>query len=235
MQNAAPPIELHEYDTPGIWPWVIGAVALILLSVSVRSNLHDIPRSLSRQAHMIAESLGASDIDLKVDGRDLALSGTLNAGIARDPLVQRLSNIDGMRIVVDDMKEFDPAEKARLELSGFKQALAGIDFAQVAFERGSASLTANSRSALLQLAQVLKAYPQYRVRVSGHTDNTGRAEVNLRISRQRSSSVADFLVDNNINPNQIIAQGYGATRPIADNSTEAGRAANRRIEINYVN
>lgn len=235
MLNVAPPIELNEYDTPGIWPWVIGAVALILLSVSVRSNLHDIPRSLSRQAHVVAESLGATAIDLKMDGRDLALSGTLNLGVSREPIVDGLSSIDGVRVVVDDMKEFDPAEQARLQLLSFKQALASIDFTQVAFERGSASLTTNSRSALLQLAQILKAYPQYRIRVSGHTDNTGRAEVNLRISRQRSSSVADYLIDNNINPNQIIAQGYGATRPIADNSTETGRAANRRIEINYVN
>ena len=235
MQNAVAPIELQEYDSPGIWPWVIGAVALILLTVSVRSNLNDIPRSLSRQAHIVAESSGASAIDLSMDGRDLTLSGTLNPGVAREPLVATLAGIDGIRVVVDDMKEFDPAEQARLELAGFKQALASIDFSRVSFERGSASLTSDSRSALLQLAQILKAQPQYRVRVSGHTDNTGRAEVNLRISRQRASSVADFLVDNSVNPNQIIAQGYGATRPIADNSTEAGRAANRRIEINYVN
>lgn len=235
MQNVALPIELHEHDTPGIWPWVLGAIALILLCVSVRSDLKNIPRTLSRQAHIVAESAGASAIDLKMDGRDLSLSGTLNPGIAREPLVERLSTIDGVRVIVDDMEEFDPAEQARLELLGFKQALAGINFSQVAFERGSASLTANSRSALLQLAQILKAYPQYRIRVSGHTDNTGRSEVNLRISRQRASSVADFLLDSGVNANQIIAQGYGATRPIADNSTDAGRAANRRIEINYVN
>jgi len=235
MQNVALPIELHEHDTPSIWPWVIGAIALILLCVSVRSDLKTIPRSLSRQAHTTAESLGATAIDLKMDGRDLSLSGTLNPGVAREPLVTQLDKIEGIRVVVDNMKEFDPAEQARLELAGFKQSLSGIDFTQVAFERGSASLTATSRSALLQLAQVLKAYPQYRVRVSGHTDNTGRAEVNLRISRQRASSVADFLLDSGVNQNQIIAQGYGATRPIADNSTEAGRAANRRIEITYVN
>ena len=235
MQNAAPSIELTEYDQPGIWPWVIGAIALILLTVSVRSDLKNIPGSLSRQAHAIAESAGASAIDLNMDGRDLTLSGTLNPGVARDPVVEQLRSIEGIRIIVDDMEEFDPAEQARLELASFKQSLDSIDFSKVAFERGSASLTSDSRSALLQLVQVLNAYPQFRIRVSGHTDNTGRAEVNLRISRQRSSSVADFLIDNNINPNQIIAQGYGATRPIADNSTEAGRAANRRIEINYVN
>jgi len=235
MQNAASPLEFHESDTPSIWPWVIGAIALILLTVSVRSDLKHIPRSLSRIAHVAAENAGASNIDISIDGRDLALSGTLNPGINREALVSNIGSIEGVRVVVDDMIEFDPKEQARLELLGFKEGLDSINYSEVAFERGSASLTAESRTALMQLAQVLLTYPQFRIRVSGHTDNTGRAEVNLRISRQRASAVADFLTDNNVSENQVIAQGYGATRPIADNSTEDGRAANRRIEISYVN
>ena len=58
--------------------------------------------------------------------------------------------------------------------------------------------------------------------------------MNLRISRERAQAVADFLTQNGVESDQLIAQGYGATRPIADNATEAGRTANRRIEINYV-
>jgi len=235
MQNAALPIELHEQDTPSIWPWVVGAIALILLCVAIRSDLKQIPRSLSRQANVATQSVGASNIDISVDGRDLAMTGTLNAGVDRDALVEQIRAIDGVRIVVDDMKEFDPQQQANFDRLGFKKGLESIDFSRVAFERGSTSLTPDSQAALMQLVQVLRTYPQFRIRVSGHTDNTGRAEVNLRISRQRASSVADFLVDNNVNANQIIAQGYGATRPIADNSTEAGRTANRRIEISYVN
>ena len=234
MQNAAYPIELNDAETPSIWPWVIGSIAFILLTVSVRSDLDHITRSISFQAHETAQTLGASNIQIDVDGRDIAMSGTLEAGVDRDALVQNVSALDGVRVVVDDMEEFDPSELARIELLGFKEGLESIDFSQVAFERGSASLTSDSRDALLQLVQVLRTYPQFRIRVAGHTDNTGRAEVNLRISRQRASSVADFLVDHNINANQIIAQGYGATRPIADNSTDAGRAANRRIEISHV-
>ncbi len=234
MQNAAHPIELNEFDTPSIWPWIIGSIALILLTVSVRSDLNHITRSISFQAHEIAQSLGASNIEIEVDGRDIAMSGTLEAGVDRDALVQSVGALNGVRVVVDDMEEFDPSELARIELLGFKEGLESIDFSQVAFERGSASLTSDSRDALLQLVQVLRTYPQFRIRVAGHTDNTGRAEVNLRISRQRASSVADFLVDHNIKASQIIAQGYGATRPIADNSTEAGRTANRRIEISHV-
>lgn len=235
MQNALNPIELQEEETPSIWPWIIGTIALILLIVSLLSNLKQIPRSLSLQAHTVAQSAGASDIDITVDGRDLAMSGTLSSAIDRDGLVESIRNIDGVRIVVDEMEEFDPQEQAQLDRLGFKDNLATIDFSRVAFERGSASLTPNSRAALQQLVQLLRTNPQFRIRVSGHTDNTGRAEVNLRISRQRAGSVADYLIDNGVNADQIVAQGYGATRPIADNSTEAGRSANRRIEVNYVN
>ena len=235
MQNAALPTESYEQATLSIWPWVIGAIALILLFISVRSDLQKIPRSLSRQANIATQSAGASDVDIVVDGRDLEMTGTLATDINRDTLVSEIQNIDGVRIVVDDMEEFDPLEQEKIDRQGFIEGLEGIDFSEVAFERGSASLTVSSQAVLLRLVQVLRAYPQYRIRVSGHTDNTGRAEVNLRISRERATSVASFLVDNNINTNRIIAQGYGATRPIEDNSTEAGRTANRRIEVSYVN
>lgn len=235
MQNAAFPIEPYEQSSSSIWPWVVGAIALILLCVSVGSDLQQIPRSLSRQANIATHSAGAADVDIVVDGRDLAMTGTLHTGFDRDSLVETIRNIDGVRIVIDDMEEFDPQQQEKIARLGFTQSLESIDFSAIAFERGSASLTADSQAALLQLVQVLRTYPQFRIRVSGHTDNTGRAEVNMRISRQRASSVAEFLVQNSIDANRIIAQGYGATRPAADNSTEAGRTANRRIEVSYVN
>lgn len=235
MQNAALPIEPYERDTLSIWPWVIGAIALILLFISVRSDLQKIPRSLSRQANIVTQAAGATEVDIDVNGRDLVMAGTVGTGFDRDSLVHEIGNIDGVRVVVDDMKEFDPQQQENIDRLGFKEGLDSIDFSAVAFERGSASLTVNSQAALFQLVQVLRTYPQFRIRVSGHTDNTGRAEVNLRISRERAGSVANFLVDNDIKADRIIAQGYGATRPIADNSTEAGRTANRRIEVSYVN
>jgi len=235
MQNTAHPLELHEDDSPSIWPWIIGAIALILLSVSVRSDLKQIPLTLERQAGSVASLANAGNINIDVDGRDLDLSGTLSPGVDRDALVQRIASINGVRVVRDDLTEFDPEEQARLQQLDFKQAISNIDFSQVSFERGSASLTSSSKSPLLELVQVMNANPTFRIRIAGHTDNTGRAEVNLRISRERAASVANFLIDNGVSARQIIAQGYGATRPIADNSTDAGRAANRRIEINYVN
>jgi len=234
MQTAASSINFNEPETNGIVPWIIGALALILLVYTVNGTLKKIPTNLKTEAQSILNESNASDVNLAIDGRDLQLSGTLAAGIDRDNLVKRIARISGMRVVVDDMVEFDPKEQAKLESLAFNRAIQNLDFSQVAFEQGSTSLTNDSRVALLQLVQVLRANPSSRIRISGHTDNTGRPEVNLRISRERAQAVATFLTQNSVNSDQLIAQGYGATRPIADNATEAGRTANRRIEISYV-
>lgn len=234
MQNAAPSIDFNEPETNGIIPWIIGAIALVLMIYTVNNTVQRIPTELANQAQIILSESNAGDVKVNIDGRDLNLSGTLAAGVNRDSLVERISSVSGMRVVVDDMVEFDPKVQAKLESLAFNRALQNLDFSRVAFEPGSTSLTDDSRVALRQLVQVLRTSPGSRIRISGHTDNTGRPEVNLRISRERAQAVADFLIQNNVDSDQLIAQGYGATRPIADNATEAGRTANRRIEINYV-
>jgi outer membrane protein OmpA-like peptidoglycan-associated protein len=234
MQNAAPSIDFNEPDSNGIIPLIVGFIALVLLVYTVKNTLHRIPAELSSQAQSILSESNAGDVKVAINGRDLNLSGTLAAGVNRDELVERISRVSGMRVVVDDMVEFDPKAQAKLESLAFNRALQNLDFSRVAFEQGSTSLTDDSRVALLQLVQVLRTSPSSRIRISGHTDNTGRPEVNLRISRERAQAVADFLTQNGVESDQLIAQGYGATRPIADNATEAGRTANRRIEINYV-
>ncbi len=234
MRNTVLPIDLKEDDNQGIWPWVIAAVTLTLLAVSLRSEVSQIPRSILSQAHTVVNRADVGKINVDVDGRDLTVNGTINPGAPRDAFVESLARINGVRVVNDDMREFDPRAQAKLQQQKFQSLLTSLDLSKVAFEQGSASLTQDGEQALRQLVQVLRAYPQFRVRISGHTDNTGRAEVNLRISRQRARAVADFLATQRVNPTQLISQGYGATRPIADNSTESGRAANRRIEISYV-
>ena len=70
-----------------------------------------------------------------------------------------------------------------------------------------------------------------RIRVYGHTDIVGGAEVNQRVSTERAKKVAAFLVDKGIDASRIEAEGLSFNHPVADNSTEAGRAKNRRVEI----
>jgi len=69
------------------------------------------------------------------------------------------------------------------------------------------------------------------MRIEGHTDAVGNAVQNERLSELRAESVRDFLVSHGVDPEQLEAVGFGEQRPVADNSTPAGRARNRRVEI----
>jgi outer membrane protein OmpA-like peptidoglycan-associated protein len=88
---------------------------------------------------------------------------------------------------------------------------------------------------LKQVASVLKANPRVeRVRVEGHTDDRGDDAFNMDLSRRRSNNVRAFLLAEGIAPERLEAEGYGETRPMDTNATEAGRENNRRVEFNIV-
>jgi len=99
----------------------------------------------------------------------------------------------------------------------------------VGFEVDSARLTPSSRDVLDKIAEDLKKYPRLRIELQGHTDSTGSDEYNLKLSQRRAEAVRDYLIEQGVSPSQLVARGYGEMQPIADNSTAAGRAANRRV------
>jgi OmpA-OmpF porin, OOP family len=85
------------------------------------------------------------------------------------------------------------------------------------------------------VVRILRRQEDIRLmRVEGHTDSVGNANANLRLSQARSESVRDYLVRNGIAPERVQAIGYGEERPVADNSTDEGRALNRRVEFNVL-
>lgn len=106
--------------------------------------------------------------------------------------------------------------------------------AGITFDFNSYAIRPEFRSTLDEVARTLAAYPQTYVDVLGHTDSTGTHEYNQRLSEQRARSVADYLTARGVTPARIATRGYGETMPIASNDTEAGRAANRRVEIKVV-
>ena len=87
---------------------------------------------------------------------------------------------------------------------------------------------------LNDVAQTLAAYPSTIVDIYGHTDPSGGDRINIPLSQNRAGSVASYLTQQGVNPARIATQGFGSSRPIADNGTEAGRAQNRRVEIRIV-
>lgn len=108
-----------------------------------------------------------------------------------------------------------------------------LDASRIEFDLGSDRIT-SSKAALLDLTARAAADCPGRLRVEGHTDNTGSSEFNEQLSRRRAEAVRAALIQRGVAPNRILAAGYGQARPIGDNATEEGRAQNRRIEIRIV-
>lgn len=106
---------------------------------------------------------------------------------------------------------------------------------RIEFEVGTSNLRASSDVVLFEIVAVLAAHPELEsVLVSGHTDETGSAELNQRLSDGRAASVVDWLARHGIAKERLVARGFGAKKPIADNETEEGRTKNRRVEFHVL-
>ncbi|MFQ5709528.1 MAG: discoidin domain-containing protein [bacterium] len=103
---------------------------------------------------------------------------------------------------------------------------------EIHFGFNSAEILPESVGTLSEIAKTLQDAPKMKLAIEGHTDNVGSADFNLELSRKRAKAVKQWLVDTGgINEARLTTVGYGMTRPIADNNTEAGRAQNRRVEL----
>lgn len=113
--------------------------------------------------------------------------------------------------------EFDPPKSFALE--------------NVEFDFGKSTLRPTSFPILDELAEYLQRKDDERVEIGGHTDNIGTAAKNLKLSQERAQSIVNYLVSKGIGMERLVAKGYGATDPIAENNTEEGRQRNRRTEV----
>jgi outer membrane protein OmpA-like peptidoglycan-associated protein len=103
----------------------------------------------------------------------------------------------------------------------------------VFFDYNQASIRPESYAVLDDVLYILQAHPEIRsVEVAGHTDADGSDSYNQALSQKRVESVRAYLVQHGIAPERLVARGYGESRPIDSNSTEAGKARNRRVEFN---
>jgi outer membrane protein OmpA-like peptidoglycan-associated protein len=103
---------------------------------------------------------------------------------------------------------------------------------QVHFQHDSAEVLPDSMAILEEIADVLKTHPEIKsVEVQGHTDNQGSAPYNLKLSGDRAQAVVDALVKLGVDPLRVIAKGYGDTKPLLPNTTEANKAKNRRVQL----
>ncbi|MBS1942416.1 MAG: OmpA family protein [Bacteroidetes bacterium] len=101
----------------------------------------------------------------------------------------------------------------------------------IGFEFGKATLTPESKTELDELADMLIDYPNMHIEVEGHTDDVGSDASNMALSEARANAVVEFLLGRKVEKERIAARGYGETRPLQPNNSEANRALNRRVEF----
>ena len=153
-------------------------------------------------------------------GRDLSIAATEIAGTKLDVL----NNFAIDSNIID--LEGDLLAQSLL------QELDALPTRNIVFNKNSTTLTDRARDVLDDVAAAILGYEDLVVEIAGHTDSSGEAVRNLRLSKDRAAAVRDYLVEQNVPDNRLSPIGYGETAPISDNDTVNGRAANRRIEFN---
>jgi len=152
---------------------------------------------------------------------------------------QRSSDTDGDGI--DDTKDKCPGTAAgtRVDAAGcpilFTEAKTPVVLRGVTFETGRSALKPDSYTILDIVAASLVANADIRIEIGGHTDNTGASATNLRLSQARADAVRAYLASKGVTPERMVSKGYGASQPVAPNTTATGRAQNRRVELRQTN
>jgi len=106
-----------------------------------------------------------------------------------------------------------------------------VNMSDVLFDTGRYTLKPGAREKLAKVAGIIEAHPGLKIAVEGHTDSVGSDEYNMKLSKERAEAVRSYLVSQGVEGDKISAEGFGKTRPVASNSTAAGRQANRRVEM----
>jgi OOP family OmpA-OmpF porin len=106
-----------------------------------------------------------------------------------------------------------------------------IQLPGVNFERNSDRLQPGTDTVLREAAETLKRNPTIKVEVAGHTDSVGDLDYNEGLSARRAATVRDYLISQGVSPARMTSRGYGELQPVADNTTDEGKAANRRVVL----
>ena len=109
------------------------------------------------------------------------------------------------------------------------KALAGVNF-----ETAKATLLKESYKPLDAVVKVMSENSNYKLKITGHTDNVGNSESNMQLSKDRAQAVEAYLESKGLDADRFIVIGFGDTRPVSTNDTPEGRAKNRRVEFTIV-
>ena len=182
--------------------------------------LADVMRALPRSG------AGFGPVDVVSTTNSLVVRGRVPTAGAGHALLQAVDKASG-RTATDKLAIVGEGAGGTLQ-KAINDAVAGRP---ITFQTGSAAITKAGQKVLRSLLKPLIATGPERVVVGGYTDDVGAAKSNLSLSRARANSVVVWLEKHGVAKSRLVAKGYGESKPIAPNSTAAGRSKNRRIEF----
>jgi len=169
------------------------------------------------------------------EARQAAIAQQQQLAADADRSRQLAANADAARLKAEQ----DQAELRRQLLEQFNMVLQTtetargliVNMSDVLFDTARYTLKPGAREKLAKVAGIILGHPVLKIEVEGHTDSVGGDEYNMKLSENRANAVREYLVAQGIRSESITSRGFGKTKPVADNSTAAGRQQNRRVEL----
>jgi len=223
-----------------IWTGLI--LLLVIAVICILTHAGKIESKLTQQAQDKLAAAGFDGVTVKFDGRNAVLSGEIGSDelsakaaalIAGIPGVRKVANLTEIKQqqktddeqVADAVPETTAVENALIVLKNSLRKLS------IHFDTNSDRISSIFSNVVDQISQLLKKYQQAKVEIVGHADSRGTEEYNQKLSLRRANAVKSVLVKNGIDGSRLIVSGKGETEPVAENTTEAGMAKNRRVEF----
>ncbi len=166
--------------------------------------------------------------------KTVEVRGEVSGEEAKTKILRSIDNAVGTNMTVNDQLQTPNSRGGKAKKAGPMQVKLNelLIGKTVEFDSSSSRIRSDSHKLLDAIVAVLKSSASAQIEISGHTDNTGKEEKNLRLSQRRAESVKKYLADKGIAAKRMAATGMGSSQPIADENTFDGQRKNRRIEFN---
>ena len=205
----------------------------------------DIELDLTQSSRRALVSANLPIINIHFDGQHARLSGLVDDELTKQAIAETINHVMGVSSLDNQVEALPAAAETLYETASVEpefdeeglyvaekhHPLEKLNLAEVQFESGSATLLTAAYPTLDRLAMLLNQYKQIQLEIAVHTDNSGIVLGQIAVTQARADTIKHYLVKQSVEPERLIATGYGATLPLAHNDTADGRATNRRVEI----
>lgn len=193
------------------------------------------PLQIGRNYTALLTAKGGKKLYEEIASGGGATTGTMPIGNGRTLWLQVDINNSGESYALMIVEEGDMKQDVEFTAGDLAEALkttGSIALRNILFDTGKASIKPESAPALAVIGELLKSDPALKIEIQGHTDNVGAAAANLKLSQDRAAAVKAHVVSTlGIAADRMTTAGFGDSKPVGDNTTDEGRAQNRRVEL----